>query len=78
MYLEDASGNRYLDMSGGAAFSSLGHGNADVLDAIRAQLGSMAYAHTSFFTSDPQERLAKTLAGRFGDAAARVYFTSGG
>ncbi len=39
---------------------------------------SLAYAHTAFFTNEPQERVAAWLAGRFGEPDARVYFVSGG
>lgn len=78
MYLTDSAGKRYLDMSGGAAVSCLGHGHPDVISAISAQLQALAFAHTAFFTNDPQERLAEALATRFGEPGARVYFASGG
>jgi hypothetical protein len=78
MYIVDAGGKRYLDMSGGAAVSCLGHADPDVVAAVREQVGRLAFAHTAFFTNEPQERLARRLAQRFGDSAARVYFTSGG
>ncbi|MEM8753699.1 MAG: aspartate aminotransferase family protein, partial [Pseudomonadota bacterium] len=35
-YLIDASGKRYLDGSGGAAVSCLGHGDREVIEAIKA------------------------------------------
>lgn len=78
MYITDRVGKVYLDMSGGAAVSCLGHGNRNVIAAIGAQLESSAFAHTAFFTSEPQEALAAVLVERFGDPAARCYFTSGG
>jgi adenosylmethionine-8-amino-7-oxononanoate aminotransferase len=78
MYITDAAGREYLDMSGGAAVSGLGHGHPDILAALHAQLDQLAFAHTAFFTNEPQEYLAARLAGRFGDPAARSYFTSGG
>ena len=40
----DAEGRRYLDASGGAAVSCLGHGHPDVLAAMRRQLDTIAYA----------------------------------
>ena len=76
--LTDATGKRYLDMSGGAAVSSLGHGHPAVVEAVTRQMRSLSFAHTAFFTNDPQEQLAARLARRFGDAGARVYFSSGG
>ena len=41
--------------------SCLGHGNPHVAAAIRAQLDRVAYAHTSFFTNEPAEELARRL-----------------
>jgi adenosylmethionine-8-amino-7-oxononanoate aminotransferase len=78
VYLYDADGNQYLDGSGGAAVSCLGHGHPGVIAAIKEQLDRLAYAHTSFFTNEPQERLAADLADRFGPRDSRVYFLSGG
>jgi adenosylmethionine-8-amino-7-oxononanoate aminotransferase len=78
MYIEDDRGKRYLDMSGGAAVSCLGHAHPDVVGAVRDQVADLAFAHTAFFTNEPQERLAQRLVERFGDPGARAYFTSGG
>jgi adenosylmethionine-8-amino-7-oxononanoate aminotransferase len=61
MYIIDATGKRYLDGSGGAAVSSLGHNHPRVVDAIKAQLDNLPFAHTGFFTSDPAEQLADEL-----------------
>ena len=58
-YLIDRDGRRYLDASGGAAVSCLGHSDRAVLEAIKAQLGALPYAHTSFFSNEPMERLAR-------------------
>jgi len=57
-YLIDANGKRYLDGSGGAAVSCLGHSNQSVRDAIKNQVDDLAFAHTGFFTSKPAEELA--------------------
>ena len=78
VYLYDANGKQYLDGSGGAAISCLGHGNRVVIEAIKAQVEKLAFAHTMFFTNQPQEELAGKLAARFGTEDARVYFLSGG
>ena len=78
VYLYDDTGKQYLDGSGGAAVTCLGHGHADVVAAIKAQVDKLAYAHTAFFTNEPQEKLAARLAERFGESDARVYFLSGG
>jgi adenosylmethionine-8-amino-7-oxononanoate aminotransferase len=74
----DAEGRRYLDASGGAAVSCLGHGHTDVLAAIRKQLDTLAYAHTSFFTTEATERLADRLIEDAPPGLERVYLVSGG
>jgi adenosylmethionine-8-amino-7-oxononanoate aminotransferase len=78
VYFYDANGRKYLDGCGGAAVSCLGHGHPEVIAAIKTQLDQIAYAHTSFFTNEPQEQLAARLAERFPLSDARVYFLSGG
>ena len=77
-YLIDADGKRYLDACGGAAVSCLGHGRNAATEAAKEQLDSLAYAHTSFFTSEPTEALAEHLIERAPEGIARVYFVSGG
>ena len=77
-YLIDASGKRYLDGSGGAAVSCLGHGDKEVTEAIKAQLDELAFAHTGFFTSEPAEALADLLIDNAPEGLERVYFVSGG
>ena len=74
----DRDGKRYLDASGGAAVSCLGHDHPRVIEAIQAQVAKLAYAHTSFFTSEPAEALANHLIERAPEGIDRVYYTSGG
>ena len=77
-YLLDAKGNKYLDASGGAAISCLGHQHPTVVDAIKEQAGKLAYAHTGFFTSEPAELLAEMLVERSPGGIEKVFFVSGG
>lgn len=77
-YLFDTDGNKYLDASGGAAVSCLGHAHPTVIAALHAQLDSLTYAHTSFFTSEPAESLAQRLIERAPAGLDRVYLVSGG
>ena len=78
VYLYDADGKQYLDGSGGAAVSCLGHGDRDVIDAIKQQLDKLAFAHTGFLSSEPAEALADLLAANAPGDLDRVYFVSGG
>ncbi|GHF63971.1 aspartate aminotransferase family protein [Seohaeicola zhoushanensis] len=77
-YLIDSTGKRYLDGSGGAAVSCLGHGDKEVAAAIKAQIDTLAFAHTGFFTSEPAEALADLLIEHAPAGLDRVYFVSGG
>ena len=78
MFVTDAEGRRYLDACGGAAVSCLGHGHPDVLAAIHAQVDRLAYAHTSFFTTEVAETLADELVRTAPAGTSHVYFVSGG
>ncbi|MBE0593732.1 MAG: aspartate aminotransferase family protein [Gemmatimonadales bacterium] len=78
VYLRDSEGRDYIDASGGAAVSCLGHGHPEVLDAMRAQLGRLAYAHTSFFTTEVAEELAANLVRQAPAGTSHAYFVSGG
>jgi len=78
IYLIDSNGNRYLDGSGGAAVSCLGHSDPDIIAAIKAQADKVCFAHTSFLTSEPAEQLADWLISKAPDGISSVYFVSGG
>lgn len=78
VFIIDADGKRYLDASGGAAVSCLGHGHPKVIEAIKQQAETMAFAHTAFFTSDVGEELADRLVATSPDGLDYVYFVSGG
>jgi adenosylmethionine-8-amino-7-oxononanoate aminotransferase len=78
MFIRDAEGREYLDASGGAAVSSLGHAHPEVLAAMHAQLDKLAYAHTSFFTSEVAEQLADELISSAPEGMSHVYLVSGG
>lgn len=74
----DSTGKRYIDACGGAAVSCLGHSNQRVIDAIKRQAQQLAYAHTSFFTTDVAEELADRLVAAAPAGLEHVYFVSGG
>ncbi|MDQ2735581.1 MAG: aspartate aminotransferase family protein, partial [Pseudomonadota bacterium] len=74
----DAEGREYLDASGGAAVSCLGHGHPDVISAMHAQIDRIAYAHTSFFTTEVAEALADRLLASAPEGMSHVYLVSGG
>ncbi len=78
VYLTDSTGKDYIDASGGAAVSCLGHGHPDVLAAMHAQIDQLAFAHTSFFTTQVAEDLAAQLIRTAPAGMSHAYFVSGG
>jgi adenosylmethionine-8-amino-7-oxononanoate aminotransferase len=76
--LFDRDGKSYIDASGGAAVSCLGHGHPDVIAALHKQLDTLAYAHTGFFTTEIAEKLADRLIEDAPAGIDHVYFVSGG
>src|SRR5262245_36588012 len=76
--IRDTSGKEYIDASGGAAVSCLGHSHPDVIGAMSAQLSSLEYAHTSFFTTRVAEELADALVSHGPAGIDHVLFVSGG
>ncbi len=77
-WIVDQAGKRYLDGSGGAAVSCLGHGHPDALAAMHAQIDRIAYAHTSFFSTEVAERLADSLIASAPAGISHAYLVSGG
>ena len=76
--IRDVDGKEYIDASGGAAVSCLGHSHPDVLAAMHEQLDRLAYAHTSFFTTQVAEELADDLAAHAPNGIGHVFYVSGG
>ena len=78
VWVYDSAGRSYLDGSGGAAVSCLGHNHPEVQAAMHAQIDALAYAHTSFFTTEVAERLAERLVADAPPGISHAYFVSGG
>ncbi len=78
VWVYDNAGRSYLDGSGGAAVSCLGHNHPDIQAAMHAQVDALAYAHTSFFTTEVAERLAERLVADAPQGISHAYFVSGG
>ena len=78
IHITDRHGRQYIDASGGAAVSCLGHAHPDVLRAMHAQIDKLAYAHTGFFTSEVSEALAEHLVAHSPAGLDQAYFVSGG
>jgi adenosylmethionine-8-amino-7-oxononanoate aminotransferase len=77
-WLTDDSGMRYLDASGGAMVTNLGHGNAEVARAIGEQAARLAYVNGTAFTHDAVEELATELAALCAEGLDRTLFLCNG
>lgn len=78
IYITDQAGRSYIDGSGGAAVSCLGHGHPAIAAAMKTQIDAISYAHTSFFTTEVAERLADRLVDLAPEGLDYVYLVSGG
>ena len=76
--IRDTNGKEYIDASGGAAVSCLGHQHPDIVAAIVRQANKLTYAHTSFFTTEVAEELATELVASAPKGLSRVYMVSSG
>jgi putrescine aminotransferase len=78
-YVWDRDGTRYLDATAGLWFTNVGHGRAEIADAVAAQIRSVA-AYSTFgdYTVDVTVELAERLAGIAPVAGSKIFFTSGG
>ncbi len=80
VYLWDADGRRYLDFSGSAAVSMIGHGDGEVTRAMAEQAAALEFVHSTQFTTAAAEKFAAELLDLAGPGfrGGAVYFTSGG
>ena len=78
IYLYDSDGKQYLDAIGGTHVISIGHGVAEVADAIAEQARKLCFVHKAQFTSEAQERLADVVAAMAPEDMDRVAFVTGG
>jgi adenosylmethionine-8-amino-7-oxononanoate aminotransferase len=75
-----AGGKQYLDFSGSAAVNFIGHGVAEVVDAMAEQARQVEFVHSSQFTTPVAEEYAAELLAFAGEnfRGGAVYFTCGG
>jgi adenosylmethionine-8-amino-7-oxononanoate aminotransferase len=76
LFLED--GTKFLDSTGGAAVSCLGHGHEKVGQAIVDQFKQIEYCHTAFFGTDVSEELARFLVDSTGGRLSKLFVISSG
>src|SRR5437870_42051 len=79
VWLWDADGNRYLDGSASLWYANVGHGRAEIADAVAAQLKTLeAWSIFGDAATPPALELADRIASLSSLEAAKVFFTSGG
>lgn len=79
IYLFDLQGRRYIDLISGISVSNLGHGQKEIIEAIRSQ--SEKYIHSMVYgehVQTPQVEFAKELVEHLPDGLDQVYFVSTG
>jgi len=78
IYIWSKTGQRYIDGSSGAMVSNIGHSNANVLAAMKAQMDSATFAYRLHFENSAAENLASAIADRMPEGLSKVFFVSGG
>jgi len=78
IYLWDQNGRRMIDGSSGAMVVNIGHGNRNVLDAMKRQMDRVTFAYRLHFENEPAEDLARLAAERMPAGLDKVFFVSGG
>lgn len=76
--IRDVDGRWGYDGSAGLMLINIGHGRTEVIDAIAAQLGTLHYASTFRYATEPVVRFAEKVASLTPGDLNHVYFTSGG
>lgn len=77
-YVYDTSGKQYIDGSGSPAIFSVGHGNEEVNEAIKAQLDQIAHGYRYNFLSEPLVALTELIGEQCGGGLRQMMFVSSG
>ena len=79
VYVYDSEGARYLDGTASLWYANIGHGRAEVADAVAAQMRTLeAYSTFGDFGNQPANQLCERLARLAPMEDARVFLGSGG
>lgn len=78
IYLYDREGTRYIDGSGGPLVVNVGHGRAEIVEAMARQAQEAAFVHAINFTSEALETYCDELAQVVPLPDARFYFLNSG
>jgi adenosylmethionine-8-amino-7-oxononanoate aminotransferase len=78
VFLFDEEGRRYLDGASGAMTASVGHGVAEIAEAIHAQAERLAFSYRTQFTNPAAEALANRLTALAPGHLNSAFFVSSG
>src|SRR4051812_43828416 len=74
----DTAGRSYIDGLSGVSTSNLGHGNAEIADAIAAQLGRLAFGAPTIATTTRAVELVDAFLELLPPSLGTMKFLSGG
>jgi len=79
IYVKDLEGRQFIDGLAGLWNVNVGHGRAEIGDAVRQQMATLAFAPSFFgFSNLPSIELARQLVEMTPPHLSRVFYTSGG
>jgi adenosylmethionine-8-amino-7-oxononanoate aminotransferase len=79
VWVYDDAGRRYLDGTAALWYANIGHGRAEVADAVAEQMRTLeAYSAFGDFSNPPANELTERLAATAPMPDARIFLTSGG
>jgi taurine---2-oxoglutarate transaminase len=78
IYMWDADGKRYMDFNSQLMCTNIGHGDARVIDAIKAQLDKVAYVAPTAATTAARAEAGRLLAEITPQNLTKAFFTNGG
>ncbi|MDB4230143.1 aminotransferase class III-fold pyridoxal phosphate-dependent enzyme [Paracoccaceae bacterium] len=78
LYMWDTNGKKYFDASSGPVATNLGHGNTNVLKAMKDQSEKVCFASYSVFENMPNKELAEKLVKLAGPGFDQAFIVSGG
>ncbi|MCP5155585.1 MAG: aspartate aminotransferase family protein [Ectothiorhodospiraceae bacterium] len=78
IWLEDATGKRYIDAMSGLWVVAVGHGRRELVDVAARQMSQLSYANPFAYASGPAIDLATKLAELTPPSLNRTYFVNTG
>jgi adenosylmethionine-8-amino-7-oxononanoate aminotransferase len=78
VWLEDSKGRRYLDAAGSWWTSLLGHGNPEIIAAVKEQAGRLEHVMMAGFVTRPAIELSELLISIAPGGLSRVFYSDDG